>query len=179
MCPDRVVPLAVCIALMFLPVGAEAQTPVWELSGGYAYLNDPPDATSFTAGWAVGAAIGLTRWSSAVVEGSYDWKTISEIHLNTSAVMAGARAFTGLGPFTEFAQIEAGAARAGSSVFGLKSSSTAFALQAGAGLDYPIAQPFAARFQVDYRLVPHLATDLNSQHFVRVLVALVYIHGAR
>jgi hypothetical protein len=175
--PERVVAAVFCIAVVFLPESAVAQTRGWELSGGYAYLTDPPDATSFPAGWAVGAAIGLTPWSSVVIEGGYGWKTISDIHLNTSAVMAGARAFTRLGPFTEFAQLEAGAARAGASVFGLETSYTAFALQPGAGFDYPIARTFAARLQVDYRVVPHTTTDLGPQHFVRLLVALVYIRG--
>jgi hypothetical protein len=153
---------------------AAAQTRAWEISGGYTYLTDPADTTDFPAGWAVGAAIALTPWSSAVVDAGYAWQTISDIHLNTSAIMAGARAFTGLGPFTEFAQLEIGAARAGASVFGVRTAYTAFALQPGVGIDYPMARPLAVRLQIDYRVVPHTAPDEGSQHFVRLLVALVY-----
>jgi hypothetical protein len=169
---ERIGAVLLGIALFSLPSEAMAQTRAWEVSGGYAYMTDPQDATSFPAGWVVGAGIGLTSWCSAIVEAGYSWQTISEIHLNTSAIMVGARASTRLGPFAEFAQLEVGAARAGATVFDLKTANTAFAFQAGGGIDYPVAGPFAARFQVEYRVVPHAATD--QPHFARILLALVY-----
>lgn len=135
-----------------ISTAASAQTR-WDVAGGYSYLDDPPDAVSFD-GWMASAGLAMNRWLSAVADVSAHTRTATRERLEfaTFAILGGARASAGIGPFTEFAQLLAGASHAGSSIDPASGEWHA-ALQPGGGVDYPFAKQLAIRIQIDYRTI--------------------------
>jgi hypothetical protein len=169
------------------PRASDAQTrPPVELYAGYSYLNDPTNSvvaatagdSSFTAGWVAGAAAPLHGWLSAVAEAGGNYKTLAMIdgdaRLSVLSFMAGGRASARIGRFTEFGQLLAGAVRGRGSEFGLTVSNTSFALQPGAGLDWPFGRHFASRFELDFRTINASGDGRDRAHQIRAIAALVY-----
>jgi hypothetical protein len=163
------------ILLLILAAHIRAQ-PAWDISGGYSYLHDPPDAIDFPAGWIAGASVGVTPWLSAIVDVSGHAATDLAIDFSTLAALAGVRASARVGPFTEFAQLVAGIVRSKSTVVGIESSDHNGSLQPGGGLEYPSGTRVAARLQFDYRQVlGGIETAIaDPRHQFRYSIALVY-----
>ena len=166
----------VATILTFLALSANAaqaqDQPSFEASAGYVYLNDLRLGTTFPSGWTASAAARFGRlWTVAQLDGSYQTYSlgISDVHLSVHTLMAGPRVVARVGPFVEFGQFLFGVVRGHGSTFGVGSSSRHFGLQPGAGLDYPLSRSFAARLELDGRLIP--STD---QVEVRAAAALVY-----
>jgi hypothetical protein len=163
------------IVLVGLPASAAAQTGAsWELSGGYSYLQDSPDRTNLPAGWMIGASVALRNWLSAVADISRHTHATGDIDLGMVAVLAGARASATIGPFLEFGQLVVGPARASVSVVGSANADTRFAVQPGAGIDYPFARTLAARLQIDFRSIVGGTHGSDPRHDFRFVAALVY-----
>src|SRR6266542_3502643 len=100
-----------------------------DVSGGYAFLNDPHSQTAFRLGWIAGAALTMTSWLSAVGEVSGNHATVegfgSDTRLSIHSAMAGARASAHVGRLTEFFQLVAGVARGSGSRFGVTDANRA------------------------------------------------------
>jgi outer membrane protein with beta-barrel domain len=170
---------ATTLSAMFalMPISASAQTSrAWEIFGGYSYLQDSPDRTDLPAGFAIGAALGINRWLSAVVDVSRNTHTVLDNDLRTYAILAGARASARIGRFLEFGQLVAGRAHASSTVVGVTSGDSGFALQPGAGLDYPVGRAFSGRLQVDFRSITGGGFGKDPRHDFRFVAAVVYRH---
>jgi opacity protein-like surface antigen len=174
-----ITPIAIGIMLgAAAPCAAGAQT--WwpqEVSGGYVYLNDSDNQVGLPAGWMAGGSFRLTDWLSAVGEGGISARTTttfgSELRLRVGAVLGGARASASLGPFREFGQVLAGAVLSSGTGFGVTSTDTAFGVQPGAGLDYPITARVAARAEVDGRFIRSRSSGSTPAHELRLLVGVV------
>jgi outer membrane protein with beta-barrel domain len=165
------------VMVLLVPMSASAQTShVWEISGGYSYLQDSPDRTNLPAGFAIGAGIGINRWLSAVVDVSRNSHTVFDIDLTTFAILAGVRASAKIGRVLEFGQLVAGRAHASSTVVGVTSRDAGFALQPGAGLDYPAGGRFSGRLQVDFRSIGGGGFGKDPRHDFRFVAAVVYRH---
>lgn len=143
----------------------------WQLWGGYSMLRETKDQITFPAGWTAGAARSVNGWLSIVADVDGQKKSIpsigSDIVLTSHAFLVGGRASKSLGRFTESAQVTLGILRADGDAFGSSSRSTAFALQPGLALEYPIAGQWSARAGVDLRLI-HTGEQL------RVVGAIVF-----
>jgi outer membrane protein with beta-barrel domain len=164
-----------CTILLFVPVSASAQTAgAWEIGAGYSYLQDSPDRTNLPAGWMVDGAVALTHWLSVVGDVSRNTHTVLDVDLSTYAILGGARASARIGPFTEFGQLLAGTAHASSTVVGVTSSASNFALQPGAGLDYPLSRAVSARLQVDFRSIAGGGAGKDPRHDFRFVAAIVF-----
>jgi hypothetical protein len=162
--------LAVCFAI---PRTAAAQTArTWDVFGGYAYLRDQNEEISLHAGWAAAGARRITRWLSIVGEAGGHYKTLplvgGDATLSAHTVLAGGRASIGVGRFVEFVQVAAGPVYTRGSAFGLTSRDTLFAVQAGLGVDAPLATGFAARLQFDVR-------RLRTGRELRAIAGLVWV----
>jgi opacity protein-like surface antigen len=174
-----IAPIAIGIMLgAAAPCAAGAQT--WrpqELSGGYVYLNDSDNQVGLPAGWMAGGSFRLTDWLSAVGEGGISVRTTttfgSDLRVRVGAVLGGARASASLGPFREFGQVLAGAVLSSATGFGVTSTDTAFGVQPGAGLDYPITARVAARAEVDGRFIRSRSSGSTPAHEIRLLVGVV------
>ena len=158
------------------PAGAQMWTPQ-EVSGGYVYVNDSDNQIGLPAGWMAGGSFRLTDWLSAVGEGGISARTTttfgSELRLRVGAVLGGARASASLGPFREFGQVLVGAVLGSGTGFGVTSTDTAFGVQPGAGLDYPITARVAARAEVDGRFIRGRSSGSTPAHEIRLLVGVV------
>jgi hypothetical protein len=153
------------LGFLLAPRTATAQAPVPEVSAGYSYLKDPSHSVltaaarddGMPAGWAAGVAVPLWRAISIAgdVSGHYKRHTtfVEDVTLTYHAIAAGPRASARIGPFTEFAEVLAGAAIGHGSAFGTTVSTTAFMLQGGGGVDYPLRAKMAARVELDYRRI--------------------------
>jgi len=167
------------VLLLAWPRPAGAQRP-FEIAGGYALARDPRDQVTLKAGWIAGAAMALTPPLSAVGEASGQYATIPLVGLDADArlgmqtLMAGVRASGRIGVLTEFAQAVAGIARASGSAFGATSASRSFAVQPGVGVDYPLTPRWAARAQLDVRLLRSQPDATNGGYQIRFAAGLVY-----
>ena len=171
--------LACVLLLCLCPRPAAAQTcrPL-EISGGYSAVNDPKNLVSLPVGWMAGARLSVTDWLSAVADVSGHHTTVagtgSDLRLSVLAAMGGLRASGHIGRVTEFGQLLAGVARGSGTAFGVTTTTSAFALQPGVGLDYPLRAAFSARAEVDLRLIKDQGEGNSAGHEYRFLVGLVY-----
>jgi hypothetical protein len=169
--------LPIVLLLCLLPCSASAQPSV-EVSGGYSLARDPRDDVTLPAGWMLGATVGLTHSLSAVADVSGQYKTIalveSDARLSVHTVMGGVRASARIGRLTEFGQALVGTVRVSGSAFGSTTSSHSLGIQPGAGVDYPLGRSFAARAELDVRLIRSQADTNNSGYQFRFVAGLVY-----
>jgi hypothetical protein len=159
---------------------AAAQTAL-EISAGYALAHDPRDAVTLPAGWIVGIAKPITPAIAVVADISGQHATIplftSAAELSVHTAMGGLRVSARIGRLTEFAQAVIGVARICGSAFGSTSRSTRLAVQPGGGVDYPLGRGWAARAQVDVRLLRSEADATNGGYQTRFAASLVYRAG--
>jgi hypothetical protein len=156
-----------------------------EIFGGYSYLRDPGNSViaattsddGFGLGWAGGIAQPVWRAIAAVGEVSGHYKTRTtldnDVTLTFYAFMAGPRASAAIGRVSEFAQALVGAVHGTGSAFGTTVSTTAFAIQPGGGIDYPIGSRFAARLELDYRWIKGTDGGAADDQF-RLVAAFVF-----
>ena len=80
---------------------------------------------------------------------------------------------------TEFGQLLAGVVRASGSAFGSTTTGHSFSVQPGVGVDYPLAKAWAARAQLDLRLITAQRDTFNAGYQYRFVAGLVYRHLRR
>lgn len=151
---------------------AFAQQHPWEAAAGYTALHDATDHVTYPLGFVVSGALPLTTWVSAVAEIDHHKKTEdlfggNEAKLTSTGVLAGVRASSTRGGFTEFAQVLAGGVSFAGTVFGTTGTARHFALEPGIGVDVAVFGPWAVRGEVDARWLSH-------GNEVRYVVALVF-----
>jgi hypothetical protein len=163
------------LGLLCLPPPAAAQT--FEISGGYALARDARDQVTLPAGWMAGAAIGLTPAFSVVADASGQYTTVAlftgDVSLRVHTVMGGARAAARLGRLTEFGQVLIGVVRTSGSAFGATTTGQSLGVQPGIGIDYPLGGRWAARAQLDVRLIRRQADATNGGLQYRFVAGLV------
>lgn len=147
----------------------------WEAAAGFESLADPQDRVTLL-GWTADAAFAAKPWLWAVVETGRATRTIELITLRQLAVLAGLRARAQIGPFVEFVQVVAGAARSESTVLGDSSADTAVALQPGIGVDLPLGSPsrWLLRVQIDRRSLTGGPFHTEDRHNVRIAASIVF-----
>ena len=165
------------LCLLSRPAAAQTFTPL-EVSGGYSFVRDPRNDISLPLGWMAGGGVTLTDWLSAVADVSGSNKTISafgsDVRINVHTAMAGVRGSVRVGRLTEFAQVVVGVVRGSGTAFGFTSTTNAFGVQPGFGVDYPLNQRLAGRAQFDVRFI-HSQPDGNDPGYeYRFVAAIVY-----
>lgn len=166
------------LSLICASAPAAAETPPPEIFGGYQFVHDPKNDISLPAGWIAGAAVPLSGWLAAVADASGGYKTEdafgARVRLSAHALLFGARAGARIGRLAEFAQILAGVVRGSGTAFGFTETSSAFAVQPGAGVDYPVSKHMAARGQVDVRFIRNKPGGNEAGYEYRFAASLVY-----
>lgn len=170
----RALPLVLLLCLS--PRHAAAQTG-FEISGGYSLARDPRDAVTLPAGWIAGAAMPLTPALSAVADASGQYKTLAlfgtDARLSVLTLMGGVRASGRIGVLTEFVQVLAGVVRASGSAFGAATTARSASVQPGVGVDYPLTKAWAARAELDVRVMRSQPGATNGSVQYRFAAALV------
>jgi hypothetical protein len=176
----RVLPTV--LLLCVLPQPASAQTG-FEISGGYAVARDPRDEVTLPAGWMAGAALLLTPAFSAVADVSGQYKTAAlfntDARLSVLTAMGGVRAAARIGALTEFGQLLVGVVRASGSAFGSTTAGRSLSVQPGVGVDYPLANAWLARAELDIRLLAAQPDRFTAGYQYRFVAGLVYLHRRR
>ena len=176
-------PLAVLTLVLSLARAAAAQPSSaielsGELSGAYSFLHDPRDDANLPAGWMAGATAPVSPWLSIAGEVGGNQRTVSgygsDFRLSVLAAMAGPRASVRIGRFTEFVPVLAGVVFGSGSGFGVTTANTAFGVQPGIGLDYPLTSRLAGRVQVDVRVIRGRSNGASPGDQIRALAGLVY-----
>jgi hypothetical protein len=169
--------LSIVLLLGVVPRQASAQIP-FEVSGGYALARDSRDEVTLAAGWMAGAAIAVTPALSVVGDVSGQYKTVSllngDARLSVHSVMGGLRASARVGRLTEFGQIAVGVVRTSGSAFGSTAIRRSIGIQPGVGIDYPVNAGWAARAELDIRLITAQPDAQNGGTQYRFVAALVY-----
>ncbi|HEX4348698.1 MAG TPA: outer membrane beta-barrel protein [Vicinamibacterales bacterium] len=151
---------------------ARAQEHAWEASLGYSALHDASDHANFPLGFSVSGALPLNEWLSAVGDIDHQRKTLklfdgSPGSLTSTGFLAGVRASSTRGSFTEFVQALAGGVTSAGTVFGTTDTTHHFAVQPAIGLDVRISDLWAIRGELDARW-------LSQGNEVRYVAALVF-----
>lgn len=166
------------LSLICTSAPAAAETPSPEIFGGYAFVHDPKNDISLPAGWIAGAAVPLSGWLDVVADASGGYKTEeafgAPVRLSAHALLFGGRAGARIGRLIEFAQILAGVVRGTGTAFGFTETTSTFAVQPGAGVDYPVSTHLAARAQVDVRFIRNKPNGNEAGYEYRFAAALVY-----
>jgi len=170
--------LAFLSAWLSVAVPAAAQPRAVEISGGYTFVHDAKNDISLPAGWLAGGAVAITRWLAAAADVSGSYRTEEAfgvaLHFRTHAIVGGGRVHARLGRATEFAQLLAGVVRGSGTAFGFTDTTNAFAVQPGAGLDYPLSDRLAARGQLDVRFIRNQPEGNEAGYEYRFSASVVY-----
>jgi hypothetical protein len=130
------------------------------------------------AGWIAGAALSLSPALSIVADASGQSKTLAlfdtEARLSVLTLMGGVRASARIGVLTEFVQVLAGVVRASGSAFGATTTARSASVQPGVGVEYPLAKAWAARAELDVRVMRSQPGATNGSVQYRFAAALVY-----
>jgi opacity protein-like surface antigen len=167
-----------------------ADTPKFELFGGYSFMRDTDRAESFPAGWAFSAAGNVNSWIGVVTEvgGSHrscdncqrgpfasDRFRGTNLHITILTFMAGPRVASHASSFvTPFGQVLLGGSHIKGGIEWDGALNTGFTYQPGAGVDVRVAPNAAVRLQGDYRVI---RTSGHNNKESRFLVGVVLSRG--
>jgi hypothetical protein len=176
------------VLLAALP--ASAQTPRFELSGGYSFMRDQDRSEDFPAGWVASVAGNINEWAAAVAEVGASHRVCRDCQRGpfTSAEFRGTdrdlRVFTFLaGPrlvtramsaVTPFGQVLFGGSHISGGVQFDGALTTGFTYQPGGGVDVRLAPHLALRLQGDYRVTRTQGHNTKAPRFV---AGVVWGHG--
>jgi hypothetical protein len=172
--------------LSFFGAKAQAQdVPKVDVFAGYSYFRANPAASgvdSFSLnGGSAAVAYNATSWLSGVADfGGYTSNNILGTHAGgtLSTYLFGPRiSVRRFDRVTPYGQVLFGAAHIGSNIFGVASSTNAFAMSVGGGFDVNVSHHFAVRpAQVDYLLTrfDEATNSARSQNNLRVSTGVVF-----
>jgi hypothetical protein len=169
---------ATVLLVLLCSAPAAAQERGVEVFGGYTFVHDAKNDISLPAGWIAGGSLQLRNWVSAVVDVSGSHRTEdlfgAEVRVRAYGIFGGGRVSTRLGRVSEFAQLLAGVVRGSGTAFGFTETSSAFALQPGVGIDYPLTRRVGARGQLDARFIRNQPNGNEAGYEYRFSAAIVY-----
>ena len=180
-------PVGIVLCLLLLwALPASAQTPRFEISGGYSFMRDQDRSEDFPAGWVASASGNISDWIGVVAEigGSHRVCRKCERGPFTSEMFRGTdrdlRVFTFLaGPkfalramslVTPFAQVLLGGSHISGGVQFDGALTTGFTYQPGAGVDINVAPNLGLRLQGDYRVTRTEGHNGKAPRFVAGIV---------
>jgi len=140
-------PVAAFALLLLAPSFARAQTSV---SAGYqfAHVSANGSGESYPVGWYVDGSVGLLPMVALAGQLGGIYKSVNGVSLHADEFFGGVRlAATTLATVTPFVQALIGEVNAGAS----GSSSSAFSVQLGGGVDIKTVSIFRLRLGADYR----------------------------
>lgn len=183
--------VAVCLLALFafalsaVNVRAQEEAPKVDVFAGYSYLQANPSTAGLDSfhlnGGSVSGAYNVRSWLGAVADfGAYTNGNIGRSGFGgtTSTYLFGPRiSYRHFGRITPFGQVLFGVARTNASAFLTSSSQNAFAMTAGGGVDYRLAEHFTLRpMQVEYLMTrfSETTTGTATQNNLRVSTGLVF-----
>jgi outer membrane protein with beta-barrel domain len=152
-------------AILVLSFTARAQeTPAWDVSGGFSYLQaDFSGANFHLFGATTSATENLNSWFGGRIEvnayhGSEAGTTVSAQTITYGPVFSYRRLKT----VTPFAHVQLGAVHASAGYLGISQSAIKFAMSGGGGADVQINKIVSVRVQADYLMTRFLSLGQNN-----------------
>ena len=162
------------VVILAIAASARADGHSFEVSGGYAYLNEHTLSQNVPRGWTGGIAAAVASWLTIAGEvGDSYVPTVAATSSSTSlySFLAGPRYVARVHErVSAFGQFLVGDVHAGSGVYSALPTSDEFAYQPGGGVDVAVAPRWAARFQGDFRAVRDAGTTFNQGRFTAGIV---------
>jgi outer membrane protein with beta-barrel domain len=162
------------VVILSTAAAVRADDHPFEVSGGYAYLNDQTNSQKVPRGWTGGVAGAVNPWLTIAgeVDGSYI-PAVDSTLASTSiySFLAGPRyVFRVHERVTAFGQFLIGDVHASTGVYAAGATTDDLAYQPGGGIDIAFAPRWAVRFQGDFRSVRDAGTTFNQERFVAGVV---------
>ena len=158
---------------------AQAQeTPAWEVSGGYSYLEANLGGTSFHLNGGTGSVTqNLNDWIGGRIECNFYQGSVSGATISAQTFTYGpVFAYHHYDKLTPFVHAQFGAVHASQGYLGISQSAFKFAMSAGGGVDVKINQRAAIRLQGDYLMTRFLGLRQDN---VQGSVGLVIRFGTK
>jgi opacity protein-like surface antigen len=167
------------ILLAFLPATLPAQTPEFEVFGGYSHLFANLNAPSFNMNGAhISFAQNANSWFGGVADLSFHYGTENGFKVNTQSIMYGPEfSYRKQQGFRPFGHILLGVVRGGNEFLGISESAAHFGLAAGGGVDVKVHKHVSIRvFEADYLMTHFLKARQDN---LRVSAGVVFNFGTR
>lgn len=157
---------------------AQAQTPEWEVAGGYSYFRANLGGPSFQLnGIALSAGQNLNNWFGGRLEVNIYQGTPFGTNVNAQTLTYGpVFSYRRLDRITPFAHVQLGAIHASQGYLGISQSAWRLAVAPGVGVDVKIDQRLALRLQGDYVLTDFLALRQDN---AQISAGLVFRFGSK
>lgn len=174
-------------AILLLSISARAQdTPAWEISGGYSYLDANLNGSHFHLNGGGGTVTeNLNSWFGGRVEANaYQGNEALTVSGQTTVYSVNAQTIT-YGPvfsyrkfsrITPFGHIQFGAVHGSANYLGISQSAYKFAVAPGAGLDFAVNRSTVIRVDGEYLLTRFLGL---TQENLNASVGIVFRFGNR
>ena len=174
-------------AILLLCISARAQeTPAWEISGGYSYLDANLNGSHFHLNGGSGSATeNLNSWFGGRIEfNGYQGNEAIAVSGQTTVYSVTAQTLT-YGPvfsyrrfsrITPFGHVQFGAVHGSANYLGISRSSYKFAMAPGAGLDFALNHRTVIRVDGEYLLTRFLGL---TQENLNASVGIVIRFGNR
>jgi hypothetical protein len=162
------------VVLLSTAASVRADDHPFEVSGGYAYLNEQTNSQRVPRGWTGGVAASVNRWFTIAgeVAGSY-LPALDATSTSPSiySFLAGPRyVFRVQERVTAFGQFLIGDVHASTGAYSAAAATDDLAYQPGGGIDIRVAPRWAVRVQGDFRAVRETGTTSNQERFVAGVV---------
>ena len=161
--------LSVC-CLVLAPTAASAQDERGNVALSYSILYDSDIEETFPVGWLLALTAHITSNMGIVGEVGGNYKSIEDefagdVSLKLHSFMGGLRFMSRQANFTPFAQALIGGVNASVSFDDDSDSSTVFAVQPGAGIDFRVSDALNLRAQADYRYLTNEGESASEFRF--------------
>ena len=178
-------------AILLLSITARAQdTPAWEISGGYSYLEANLNGTRFHLNGGSGTATeNLNNWFGGRVEfNAYQGNEAITVSGQTTHYSVNAQTIT-YGPvfsyrkisrITPFGHVQFGAVRGSTEYLGISQNAWKFAMAPGVGVDFAVNHRTVIRVDGEYLLTRFLGlTQQNLNATVGIVFRFGTVRGAK
>jgi opacity protein-like surface antigen len=182
----RVGGVVLCLFLLGAAPLYAADTPKFELSGGYSFMHDTDRAEDFPTGWYASAVGNVNNWIGVALEiggnsrlcsncqrGPFTSETFrgTDLHLKVYTYMAGPRfASHAIPAVTPFAQFLFGGSHASGGFQFDGALNTGLTYQPGAGIEINVTPRVGVMIEGDYRVIRTSGHDNKES---RILAGVV------
>lgn len=182
----RVIWIIPAILLLSISARAQEETPAWEISGGYSYLDANLNGSHFHLNGGSGSLTqNLNGWFGGRVEfNGFQGNEAVTASGQTTVYSVNAQTIT-YGPvfsyrrfsrITPYGHVQFGAVHGSSEYLGISQSAYKFAVAPGGGLDFTLNRRASIRVDGEYLLTRFLSL---TQENVSVSVGIVFRIGKR
>lgn len=166
--------LGALVVILSTAASVRADDHGFEVSGGYAYLNDQTNSQTVPRGWTGSVAAAVSSRLTIVGEVGGNYIPAADPTVASTSIysfLGGPRyVFRLRDRVAAFGQFLIGDVHATAGAYSAAATTDDLAYQPGGGVDITVAPRWALRFEGDFRAVRDAATTFNQERFVAGVV---------